>query len=131
PGGIDVGYLVRTDRIGDVVVTQLDREETWFDPDDGQLDTLNDRPTLRLEATFQGQPFATFVVHPKSRSCVDAPTGSNCTQADVDRNRAKRFNQAKSIALRVQEYQAMHPSRPLLVIGDFNDYVASDGFVHI
>src|SRR5690606_35822421 len=39
PGGIDVGYLVRSDRISNVVVTQLDATETWFDPDDGQLDT--------------------------------------------------------------------------------------------
>ncbi len=131
PGGIDVGYLVRGDRVDGVVVTQLDKNEMWLDPDDNAMDTLNDRPTLRLEATFQGQPFATFVVHPKSRSCVDAPTGANCTQADVDRNRAKRYNQAKSIALRVQEQQTLHPTRPLLVIGDFNDYVASDGFVHI
>lgn len=131
PGGIDVGYLVRGDRIDDIVVTQLDRNEMWFDPDDNAMDTLNDRPTLRLEASFAGSPFAVLVVHPKSRSCVDRPTGSTCTQANVDRNRLKRFNQAKSIAARVQELQLQDQSRPLLVIGDFNDYVASDGFVHI
>lgn len=131
PGGIDVGYLVRGDRIDDIVVTQLDKNEMWFDPDDNAMDTLNDRPTLRLEASFQDSPFAVLVVHPKSRSCVDRPTSSTCTQADVDRNRLKRFNQAKSIAARVQELQLQDQERPLLVIGDFNDYVASDGFVHI
>lgn len=130
-GGIDVGYLVRSDRISNVVVTQLDATETWFDPDDGQLDTLHDRPSLKLEGTFDGQAFATIVVHPKSRSCVDAPSGSNCTQADVDRNRLKRFTQAKSIAARVQAEQLAQPNRPLLVIGDFNDYQFSDGFVNI
>ena len=131
PGGIDVGYLVRGDRIGNIVVTQLDKNEMWFDPDDNAMDTLNDRPTLRLEASFDDSPFAVLVVHPKSRSCVDRPTSSTCTQADVDRNRLKRFNQAKSIAARVQELQLQDQDRPLLVIGDFNDYVASDGFVHI
>lgn len=130
-GGIDVGYLVRNDRIDDVVITQLDKDEMWFDPDDNAMDTLHDRPLLRLDATFQDNPFSVFVVHPKSRSCVDRPTGSNCTQADVDRNRLKRFNQAKSMALRAQETQQLHADRPVLVIGDFNDYVESDGFVHI
>lgn len=130
-GGIDVGYLVQSARISNVVITQLDATETWLDPDDGQLDTLHDRPSLKLEGTFAGQNFATIVVHPKSRSCVDAPGGANCTQADVDRNRLKRFTQARSIALRVQQEQIAQPNRPLLVIGDFNDYQFSDGFVNI
>lgn len=130
-GGIDVGYLVRADRISGVVVTQLDKQETWIDPRDGQLRVLHDRPTLLLEGTFAGDSFATLVIHPKSRSCVDRPTGGDCNQAEVDRNRAKRFTQARSIALRVQEQQTANPSRPLLVIGDFNDYQFSDGFVNI
>lgn len=131
PGGIDVGFLVRGDRITDSVITQLDKNEMWFDPDDNAMDELHDRPTLRLEANFQGEPFTVFVVHPKSRSCVDRPTGSTCTQANVDRNRLKRFNQARSIAARVQEIQQQDSERAVFVIGDFNDYVYSDGFVHI
>ncbi|MBL0163618.1 MAG: lamin tail domain-containing protein [Xanthomonadales bacterium] len=130
-GGIDVGYLVRADRISNVVITQLDKAEMWIDPRDGQPANLHDRPSLKLEGTFNGQPFATIVIHPKSRSCVDAPGGSSCTQADVDRNRLKRFTQGKSIAARVQQEQVAQPNRPLLVIGDFNDYQFSDGFVHI
>jgi len=130
-GGIDVGYLVRGDRVSNVAITQLDRTETWIDPRDGQVRTLHDRPALLLEATFANQSFATIVVHPKSRSCVDAPTGGSCDQDEVNRNRAKRFTQARSMALRIQEQQIVHPQRPLLVIGDFNDYVDSDGFVHI
>ncbi|MBN8482869.1 MAG: lamin tail domain-containing protein [Xanthomonadales bacterium] len=131
PGGIDVGFLVRGDRIGGSTVTQLDKDEMWFDPDDNAMDTLHDRPTLRLEASFQGEPFTVFVVHPKSRSCVDRPTGATCTQANVDRNRLKRFNQARSIAARVQEIQQQDANRAVFVIGDFNDYAHSDGFVHI
>jgi len=130
-GGIDVGYLVRADRISNVVITQLDKNETWVDPRDGLMHELHDRPSLKLEGTFDGLAFATIVVHPKSRSCVDAPTGASCTQADVDRNRLKRFTQARSIATRVQQEQVAQPNRPLLVIGDFNDYQFSDGFVHI
>ncbi|MEP6881955.1 MAG: hypothetical protein ABI866_08180, partial [Dokdonella sp.] len=130
-GGIDVGYLVRGDRISNVVTTQLDNSEMWIDPRDGLPAKLHDRPSLKLEATFAGQAFATIVIHPKSRSCVDAPSGANCTQADVDRNRLKRFTQGKSIATRVQQEQIAQPNRPLLVIGDFNDYQFSDGLVHV
>ncbi len=130
-GGIDVGYLVRGDRISNVVITQLDKNEMWIDPRDGLPNTLHDRPALKLEATFDGQAFASIVVHPKSRSCVDAPSGANCTQADVDRNRLKRFTQGKSIATRVQNEQIAQPNRPLLVIGDFNDYQFSDGLVNL
>ncbi|MGB0134244.1 lamin tail domain-containing protein, partial [Dokdonella sp.] len=130
-GGIDVGYLVRGDRVSNVVVTQFDRDEMWLDPRDGLMHELHDRPALKLEATFSGQAFAAIVVHPKSRSCVDAPSGTNCTQADVDRNRLKRFTQASSMAARVQQEQIAQPNRPLLVIGDFNDYQFSDGFVNM
>jgi uncharacterized protein len=130
-GGIDVGYLVRGDRVSNVVITQLDKTEMWVDPRDGQPHELHDRPSLKLEATFDALPFATIVIHPKSRSCVDAPGGATCTQADVDRNRLKRFTQGKSIAQRVQNEQVAQPNRPLLVIGDFNDYQFSDGLVHV
>jgi predicted extracellular nuclease len=130
-GGIDVGYLVRSERISNVVITQFDKDEMWLDPRDNMMHLLHDRPALKLEGSFDGQSFATIVVHPKSRSCVDAPTGSSCTQADVDRNRLKRFTQAQSIATRVQAEQMAQPTRPLLVIGDFNDYQFSDGFVNI
>lgn len=130
-GGIDVGYLVRGDRISNVVITQLDKDEMWTDPRDGLQHNLHDRPSLKLEATFDGQAFASLVIHPKSRSCVDAPSGANCTQADVDRNRLKRFTQGKSLATRVQAEQIAQPNRPLLVIGDFNDYQFSDGLVNI
>ncbi len=130
-GGIDVGYLVRSDRVSNVVITQFDKNEMWLDPRDNTMHELHDRPALKLEGTFGGQSFATIIVHPKSRSCVDAPGGSSCTQADVDRNRLKRFTQAQSIANRVQAEQAAQPNRPLLVIGDFNDYQFSDGFVNI
>lgn len=130
-GGIDVGYLVRGDRVGNAVVTQFDKTEMWLDPRDGLPHELHDRPALKLEATFDGLAFAAIVVHPKSRSCVDAPTGATCTQDDVNRNRLKRFTQASSMASRVQQEQVAQPNRPLFVIGDFNDYPFSDGFVHM
>jgi predicted extracellular nuclease len=134
-GGIDVGFLVRTDRVTINTVTQLGKTMTWNDPTGSPTALLHDRPPLLLEASFTGGggnlPFAVMVVHPKSRSCVDAPTGSTCVQADVDRNRQKRFLQGKYHAEQIQAFQQAHPGTILTVVGDFNDYQFSDGWTHM
>ena len=134
-GGIDVGFLVRTDRATINTVTQLGKTVTWNDPTGSPTALLNDRPPLLLEATFTGaggaMPFAVMVVHPKSRSCVDQTGGANCTQADVDRNRLKRFLQGKYHAEQIQAFQVANPGTQLSVVGDFNDYQFSDGWTHM
>ncbi|HVH32823.1 MAG TPA: Calx-beta domain-containing protein [Tahibacter sp.] len=134
-GGIDVGFLVRTDRVTINTVTQLGKTMTWNDPTGSPTALLHDRPPLLLEASFIGGsgsvPFAVMVVHPKSRSCVDAPTGASCVQADVDRNRQKRFLQGKYHAEQIQAFQQAHPGTILTVVGDFNDYQFSDGWTHM
>lgn len=134
-GGIDVGFLVRSDRVTINTVTQLGKLETWNDPTGSPTALLHDRPPLLLEASFTGtggnMPFAVMVVHPKSRSCVDQTGGASCTQADVDRNRLKRFLQGKYHAEQIQAFQAAHPGTPISVVGDFNDYQFSDGWTHM
>ena len=134
-GGIDVGFLIRTDRVSITNVTQLGKTVTWNDPTGSPTALLNDRPPLLLEGTFTGggsnQPFAVMVVHPKARSCTDQPGGSTCAQADVDRNRQKRFLQGKDHAQRVQDYQTAHPTVPLMVVGDFNAYQFTDGWTDV
>ena len=62
-------------------------------------------------------------MHTKARQNVDK-TGSS-----ADRDRAKRFEQGKSIARQVQALQQSSPLTPLMVVGDFNAYQFSDGFV--
>ncbi|GMV29449.1 MAG: hypothetical protein AMXMBFR59_15740 [Rhodanobacteraceae bacterium] len=134
-GGIDVGFLVRSDRVTINTVTQLGKLETWNDPTGSPTALLHDRPPLLLEASFTGtggsMPFAVMVVHPKSRSCVDQTGGASCAQADVDRNRLKRFLQGKYHAEQIQAFQAAHPGTPISVVGDFNDYQFSDGWTHM
>ncbi|MBL0165151.1 MAG: hypothetical protein IPP82_16275 [Xanthomonadales bacterium] len=132
PEGLDVGNLVRGDRIGNVVITQLDKNEMWLDPLDSQMHELHTRPALKLEATFDGHPFATIVIQPRSHNCVDVPsTISSCTQVEIERNRQMRFAQGKSIAMRVQQEHVAQSNRPLLVIGGFNDFPFGDGLVHL
>ncbi len=133
-GGIDVGFLVRSDRVAITATTQLGKTQTWNDPTGSSTALLHDRPPLLLEATFTANgnlPFAVMVVHPKSRSCVDQTGGASCVQADVDRNRLKRFNQGKYHAEQIQAFQLAHPGRVLTVVGDFNDYQFSDGWTHM
>ena len=129
PSGIDVGFLVRTDRVRVDQVTQLGGDATWVDPGTGQSTYLHDRPPLLLEATMldrRGFSFRLMAVHPKSRIGVDSG-------ADAPRNRAKRFEQARDIAQDVQKLQtdARSTYEPLVVLGDFNAYPFTDGWVDV
>lgn len=121
PSGIDVGFLVRTDRVKVLSVRQLAADETW--DDNGQTAYIHDHPPLLLTAQAGLMRFQVIAVHTKARQNVDK-TGSS-----ADRDRAKRFEQAKSIARQVQTLQQSSPLTPLMVVGDFNAYQFSDGFV--
>ncbi|MEM1128523.1 MAG: lamin tail domain-containing protein [Bacteroidota bacterium] len=123
-GGIDVGYLVRSTVTVDAV-TQLAATETL--PFDGSL--LHDRPPLLLEGsvTVPGQaafPIAVLNVHNRSLGGIDDPN-------DGARVRAKRLAQAESIAQIVQNLQTANPAVRLAVVGDFNAYEFTDGFVDV
>ncbi|UXI67213.1 Calx-beta domain-containing protein [Tahibacter amnicola] len=133
-GGIDVGFLVRTDRVTINTVTQVGKTTTWNDPTGSATALLNDRPLLLLEASFTGNggmPFAVMVVHPKARSCTDQTGGASCQQGDVDRNRLKRFTQAQYAAQQIQQFQTAHPNVPFAVVGDFNAYQFTDGWADV
>ncbi len=125
PGGIDVGFLVRTDRIQNAGVTQLRGTQQWNDPSDPPLETtaLHDRPPLLLTGEFAttagGRPLQFAVLNAHNRSF-----GAN------DRVYAKRFLQARAIAEEVQAYRTdpANAEQPLILVGDFNAYQFSDGF---
>lgn len=129
PSGIDVGYLVRQNRVLVERVAQVDADVTWTDPRDGQIKPLHDRPPLLLEGHLLAPGsfrFELLLVHPKSLIGVDS--GS-----DANRNRQKRFLEAKSIAETVQGMQ--HDWRnfltPIVVLGDFNAFPGGDGWVDV
>jgi uncharacterized protein len=135
PGGINVGYLTRNGRIANVVTEQFYLTTTW--PDPNGLDTLHDRPPLLLTADFMGPggpyPFAVMNNHTKARSLVDN------TGAAAERDRAKRFWQARDIANLVQQFQtATGPFAgegtddvPLILVGDYNAFEYTDGYVDV
>jgi predicted extracellular nuclease len=123
PSGINVGFLVRTDRVRVQSVRQLAADETWND--NGSTAFVHDHPPLLLTAEVRGMRFHVISVHPKARTNVDKDNAS------AVRDRQKRFTQAVSLARQVQDLQTRYPSRPLLVVGDFNAYQFSDGWVDV
>ena len=125
PSGIDVGFLVRRDRVKVLSVRQLAADETW--DDNGSTSYLHDHPPLLLTAQAGLLRFQVISVHTKARQNVDS-SGSS-----ADRDREKRFLQAKSLATQVQAIQTDRKNllAPLLVVGDFNAYQFSDGFTDV
>jgi len=120
-GGIDVGFLVRTDTIADEVVTQLGKDELLSV--DSSL--LHDRPPLLLEANYVGNgvPFPVKVLVVHQRSLNDIETS--------ERVRQKRLEQAQSVAQMVQDLLDIDPGVRLVVVGDFNAYEVTDGYVDV
>jgi len=118
-GGIDVGFLVR-DTVEVDAITQLGKDEL-FDFD-SPPSSLHDRPPLLLEGRSVNEgadyPVAVMVVHNRSLGGI---TG--------DRTRQKRLAQAQSIAAKVQAMQTADPDVRLVIVGDFNAYEFSDGYV--
>lgn len=128
PSGINVGFLVRRDRVRVIDVHQLSADETWNDS--GSVSYLHDHPPLLLtaESILPGRMRINVIaVHPKARQNVDK------TGTTAERDRQKRFLQAKSLATQVQALQQDPTTArvPLMVVGDFNSYQFSDGFTDV
>lgn len=124
-GGIDVGYLIRADRVNNIVITQLDKN-LRLSVDNS---CLHDRPPLRLTANLiaGNRPFAVIVNHTRSFNGV-----TDCRLAgDPARLCTKRLEQASAIATQVQSFQTSNPSTPLVVIGDHNAFEFTDGHVDV
>ena len=119
-GTIDVGFLVRKWRVWFPRVEQLGAMESYEQPN-GEFDILHDRPPLLLKAWVGFIPIRVMVVHNRSLSGIDG--------SDGERVRLKRFLQAQSVAEKVQDIQTRRFGRNLVVIGDFNAFQFSDGYV--
>jgi len=117
-GGIDVGFLVRKWRVWVWSVEQLDAGETYVNPNDGSLDILHDRPPLILRGWSGFMPINVMVVHNRSLSGID-----------TQRVQEKRLKQAESIARQVQGIQSNRHKKNLVIVGDFNAFEFTDGYV--
>ncbi len=125
PNDIDVGFLVKGSRVNVVSVTQEGKGLTFTDPTEGDEDTLFERPPLILRATISSPsgslfPFTVVVNHMQSLIDVDDPVRG-------PRQRLKRKLQAEFTANLVQSLQ----SENLVLVGDFNSFQFSDGYVDV
>ncbi len=124
-GGIDVGFLT----LATVQVNAVSQIEPngMFDFN-GDLRTLHDRPPLVLDAAYTGgaQPFPITAIAIHNRSLIDVEDVPGGEFA-----RAKRLAQAESIATAVQNLQTADPNINLTLIGDFNAFQFTDGFVDV
>jgi len=120
-GGIDVGFLVR-DTVEVDAITQIGKDEIL----DFDSSLLHDRPPLLLEGRSVNEgaayPVAVMVVHNRSLSGID-------DRSDGPRVRAKRLAQAQSIATKAQAMQTADPDMRLVIVGDFNAFEFTDGYV--
>ena len=121
--GMNVGYLVR-DTVESVTVTQLGFDDILV----GWGYKLFDHPPLLVEGTWVGGGGAGFEVavlnnHTRSLGGVDDPFD--------DFAREKRFQQAQSIAQKVQDFQTAEPNAPLVLVGDYNAFQFTDGYVDV
>ena len=131
-GGIDVAFLTRIPEVSVVSITQLEAATTYTSPCTNALETLNDRPPLRLRATTtkSGQllDFTVFVNH--MRSLIGIAGTSPCTlSTDGARVRAKRAAQANNVAKIIQDELTSNPAARIISVGDYNAFEVNDGFV--
>jgi hypothetical protein len=130
PSGIDIGFLVKRPKVSVLAVEQHGKQETYTDPNTGLPAVLNDRPPLLLRGTASrrgssaGLPFTVIAGHIRSLTGIDGP-------GDGNRVRTKRRAQAEYLANLIQARQQAEPNEALLVVGDFNAFPFSDGYVDV
>ena len=124
-GTIDIGFMVR-DTVAVDAITQFGKDEPFtFDM---ETSPLNDRPPLLLEGRSINEgadyPFAVLTLHNRSLGGITSST-------DGLRVRNKRLAQAETVARSVQALQEADPDIRLVVIGDFNAFEFTDGYVDV
>ena len=141
-GGINVGFLVSTRAIGSVSrvevleVTQYGKA-TLFNNPDSSTSLLNDRPPLLLRAIVHADnggtyPVTVIVNHLRSLNGLDdTGPGSSGWPTEGDRVRNKRAQQALFLANLVHSRQQADPNERIVLLGDFNAFEFSDGYVDV
>ena len=126
--GIDVGFLVRADRVTVVETVQEGKDATYVDPETGLQRPTFDRPPLRLQALALAAtpPLAVTVIVAHLKSLIDIED-----PCEGDAVRAKRHAQAEYLAALVGTRLAADPGEHLAVAGDLNAFEFNDGYVDV
>lgn len=123
-GGKDVAFIYRDN----VTITEIVQhgKDAIFSFDNS---LLHDRPPLQLSAQVTAANGLTvelnlLAVHLRSRSNIDDAT-------DGERVRQKRLAQANAVADMISTIQGNNPNEAVLVLGDFNAFQFTDGYVDV
>lgn len=133
-GAQNVGFLVKTSRITLTGTPQQALESSMFvDPADGISKRLHDRAPLVLQARAGDFAFTAVLVHLRSLIDVESEVPASLQNAVTEgqRTRVKRRLAAEDIARYLQQRQAADPDERLFVMGDFNAFPFSDGYVDV
>jgi hypothetical protein len=124
-GGIDVGFLVR-DTVRVDSLEQFGKDDVFEFPSAPRA-PLNDRPPLVLRGAYTANgalfPLVVINVHQRSLSGIDGSDGA--------RIRAKRHEQGVRLSQYIDSLQDGEPGVRLVVIGDFNAFEFTDGYVDV
>ncbi|MGY6520001.1 MAG: Calx-beta domain-containing protein [Lysobacteraceae bacterium] len=107
------------------------------DNPDGSQSVLNDRPPLVAEmtaSTDSGETVGLTVINVHQRSLIGVNSlaaGPSGWPTEGERVRDKRLRSALWLAGYLEQRQSDDPERPVLVLGDFNAFEFSDGFVDV
>jgi predicted extracellular nuclease len=124
--GIDNGFLVKSSRVQVIETKQLGKDEKYRNPDTGEQNFLNDRPSLLLRASIDdpktGKPFAVTLIvsHLKSFLGYSDPK----QMANV---RMKKSLQAYYLGGQVRDRLKADPAEKIILLGDLNAYQFNDG----
>ena len=117
-GTIDVGFLVQH-RVKVKSLTQLGADELFAG--DSPPSPLHDRPPLLIDAILdEDLRVKVMVLHMRSLGGIE-----------TERVQRKRLEQALSVAQKVQDIQRKKKNVKLVVIGDFNAFEFTDGYVDV
>jgi uncharacterized protein len=122
-GSQHVGFLVKASRVQVQSVSQELAGETL----EGTTSVLHDRPPLVLRATIDPagtHPGEVIVLVNHTRSFI----GIERLDAEGARVRAKRTQQAESLATLLQDLQTANPGIPVISVGDYNAFEFNDGY---
>ncbi len=128
-GGIDVGFLVAA-RVAVQSVVQFGKDDHYTNPLNGQLELLNDRPSLALRGTIAAAPgtlpaeIVVVVSHLRSLNGIADPI-------DGPRVRAKRLAQGEYVARLLDSLRGSYPGVPVVSVGDYNAFEVNDGYVDV
>ena len=124
-------------RVDVVSVAEEFTAEPLVAPDSSSTGVLFDRAPLRLEARVTGSngqvyPVTVLLNHTLSLLDVNSlETRSDSWLTSGNRSRGKRLQQAVKLSQLVESIQVADPAKPLVLIGDYNAFDFSDGYVDV